>query len=215
MATLPNIEAFPTHWNQLNDVRADHRIDTNKNHNCGPESIAECLMYLTNVELPAGYIADVILGPDKVNVDTWNTQLADFIRNWSHIDVDDSNRGDSGAAIRYAIDQGYPIIVLFYWDLAAVDRGDMANAGGHWCPVIAYDDHSVTRSNPWGGVKETWDWGQFNKYKQNNVYVILKRRRAIDAGDRGLLDPFVQLVQKAAEEAQKMGYHRMSNQPAG
>ncbi|MFN8472395.1 MAG: hypothetical protein U0822_09415 [Anaerolineae bacterium] len=213
MPALPDVQAFPTTWNQLHDPRPDQRQDTNFKHNCGPESVAECIMYLTNIELPAGYIADVILGPDQVDVDTYNTQLAAFLHRWSHIDVDDSNHGDAAAGVKYAIGQGYPIIVLFYWDLAAVDRGDLANAGGHWCPVISYDDSSVTRSNPWGGITEMWTWDQFSRYQKSNVYVILKRRRAIDQGDRGLPDEFEQTVLQAAQEAKQRGYGGFS-QPA-
>ena len=75
--------------------------------------------------------------------------------------------------VRQAIDNGYPIIVLFYFSLSDP-------SSGHFSPVIAYDETGCTRANTWNGLRETWDWPTFEKWQKQGNCLVLKRTRAPD-----------------------------------
>jgi hypothetical protein len=162
-------------WNQLNDWTADGLPDKNRLYNCGPESVAECLKYLTGVELPADYIKDVMYGEGYVG-ETDVPHMVSFLQDRCQVPCE-VHSGDANTLlqplVRQAIDDGNPIIVLFFFTL-----NDPSS--GHFSPVVAYDETGCTRSNTWNGLQETWDWATFEKWQKLGNCVLLLRTRAAD-----------------------------------
>jgi hypothetical protein len=157
-------------WTQLNDLTADGRLDENRFNNCGPEAVAECLKYLTGIELPADFIKDVMYG-EAYSGYTDVPHLVNFLQKRCEVPCEvHGGEPDLQPVIRAALDAGHPIIVLYYWKLELP-------ASGHWCPVIGYDDKGCTRANVWNGKLETWDWATFKKWQKGGVAIVLKRTR--------------------------------------
>ncbi len=162
-------------WNQLNDWTADGLPDKNRLYNCGPESVAECLKYLTGVELPADYVKDVMYGEGYVG-ETDVPHMVSFLQDRCQVPCE-VHSGNANTllqpVVRKAIDNGNPIIVLFFFTL-----NDPSS--GHFSPVVAYDETGCTRSNTWNGLQETWDWATFEKWQKLGNCVALLRTRADD-----------------------------------
>jgi hypothetical protein len=196
---MPTLTPWPT-YNQLDDWTVDaDGIDENKENNCGPESIAMCLKYLTGVELPADFIKDAIYGQAHLGY-TLIPDLVKFLQRRCQIPAT-THSGDGATllqpAVRAAIDAGNPIIVLYFMAL------DQPNSG-HFCPVIGYDEGGCTRANPWGGVLEYQKWAEFEKWQKFGNAIVLKRVRAKDLGDRDPLtpaDPLIETLETLRAEA--------------
>ena len=149
---MPTLSPWPN-WSQLDDWTADGGPDENRLNNCGPESAAECLKYLTGVELPADFIKDAMYGEAYTGY-TDVGHLVDFLQRRCEVPCE-IHSGDGNSklqpVVQQAIDAGHPIVVLYYWKL------EQPNSG-HFCPVIAYDQNGCTRANVWNRQLETWDW---------------------------------------------------------
>lgn len=185
-------------YNQMNDWTVDaDGIDENRENNCGPESVAMCLKYLTGVELPADFIKDVLYGQDFTGY-TFMNDLARFLQKRCEIrcDIRVAQDPDLKPVIQKAIDSGFPMIVLFYWDR---DKPE----SGHFAPVIGYDDKGTTRANPSGGKLEYMKWDEFESWQKGNQCMVLQRQRPDNLGRGGLeLDPMIQGVEEMLKEAQ-------------
>jgi hypothetical protein len=209
---MPALSPWPN-WTQLNDWTADGRPDENRFNNCGPESVAECLKYLTGIELPADYIKDVMYGEAYTGY-TNIPPIVDFLQKKCAVpcevysdDLASAMGGRSTGStpahtrlqpvVQQALDAGHPIIVLFFWKLEEPNSG-------HFCPIVACDEHGCTRSNVWNGQMETWSWDTFEQWQKLGSAIELKRLRAPDlgAGMRGLLgDPLMQRMLAMQAEA--------------
>ncbi len=191
---MPGLSPWPI-YNQLDDWTVDDdKIDENKENNCGPESVAMCLKYLTGVELPADFIKDAIYGQKFLGY-TNIPDLANFLGRRCAVPCQNVGKGDDAPLqpfVRQAIDTGNPIIVLYYAFLEQPQSG-------HFCPVISYDDKGCTRANPWGGVLEYQTWDVFERWQKGYGF-ILNRVRAQDLpkGDRDL-GPFEPMVETALD----------------
>ncbi len=185
-------------YNQMNDWTVDaDGVDENKENNCGPESVAMCLKYLTGVELPADFIKDVLYGQDFTGY-TFMNDLARFLQKRCDVrcDIRVGQDTDLKPVLQSAIDKGFPIIVLFFFDRAKPESG-------HFAPVIGYDDKGATRANPWGGKLEYMLWADFESWQKGNQCIVLQRKRPDDIGRGGLeLDPLFMGVQEMLKEAQ-------------
>lgn len=187
-------------YNQLNDWTVDaDGIDENRENNCGPESVAMCLKYLTGVELPADFIKDVVRG-DGYKGYTFMTDLSGFLQRRCEVRCA-VHTGDATtkleATVKAALDQSYPIIVLFFWKLEQPESG-------HFAPVIGYDETGCTRANPWGGVLEKMTWAEFEQWQKMGACIVLERTRAHGLGaERGLeADPLLLGVEQMLTEAE-------------
>lgn len=172
-------------------------IDENRENNCGPESVAMCLKYLTGIELPADFIKDALYGQNYTGYSFMN-DLAGFLRKRCEVkcDIHVSQDASLQPVIQDAIDQGFPVIVLFYW------RREQPESG-HFAPVVGYDDKGVSRANPWGGQMEYMTWPDFEAWQKQNQCIVLRRRRVADL-DRGLEpDPLLRGVQEMRQEAEQ------------
>jgi hypothetical protein len=196
---MPALTPWPN-WSQMNDWTADGRPDENRFNNCGPEAVADCLKYLTGIELPADYIKDVMYGEAYTGY-TDIPPIVDFLQRLCEVPCE-VYRGDVGPHLRpvvqQALDAGHPIIVLFFWKLEEP-------YSGHFCPIVACDEYGCTRANVWNGQMETWSWDHFEQWQKLGNAIELKRLRAPDlgAGARGFPgDPLMQrmLAMQAAAQ---------------
>jgi len=164
-------------WNQRTDGTGDGRVSENAANDCGPESAAECIKYITGVELQADYIKDAMYGEDYVGYSDV-PHLCAFLNGRCAIPTE-SMAGDASTLLRpvvqKALSQGWPVIVLFFWDLSAL-------SGGHFCPVVACDDQTMTRSNPWTGARERWSWLHFEMWQREGTAIVCRRQRSLVSG---------------------------------
>jgi hypothetical protein len=166
-------------WSQLNDWTADGRPDENAYNNCGPESVAACLRYLTGIELPADYIKDVMYGEKHLGY-TDVPHLVQFLQAKCLVPCE-TYSGNAATllqpVVRRAINAGNPIIVLYFWTLSNP-------ASGHFCPVVSYDELGCARANVWNGQMEYWNWNKFEQWQKLGIAIVLKRVRASDLQPR-------------------------------
>ena len=159
-------------WSQLRDPFPWDVL--NATYDCGPESVAECVAYLTGVQLEAEYIKGEMYNAQYVGY-TDIVHLAGYLENKCAIPVQ-TYSGNAQTKLQPIVQKAlslyHPVIVLFFWDLQKL-------TGGHFCPVIACDEKVVTRSNPWTGATETWSWAHFEMFQQMGVALELKRKRSI------------------------------------
>lgn len=167
------LRPWPWRWNQLADATIDGRPDENADLNCGPQSLAECVYYLTceRVEFKADEIHDQVMPEGKRDV-TYAEQLALWC-GWHGIFAEVLT-GDARTRlepkVRWAIDNGKPIVVLFFFDLEKL-------TGGHWCPVYAYNTVGCWRANPLGGKSEFMTWAEFERAHLFGQALILHKTR--------------------------------------
>jgi hypothetical protein len=192
---MPALTPWPN-WSQLYDWTADGRPDENRLNNCGPESVADCLKYLTGIELPADYIKDVMYGEAYTGY-TFIPPIVDFLQKKCEVPcavysdnlasaMGGRSTGSTGAharlqpVVQQALEVGHPIIVLFFWKLEEPESG-------HFSPIVACDEYGCTRANVWNGQMETWSWDTFEHWQKLGSAIELQRVRAPDlgAGARG------------------------------
>ena len=196
---MPMLQPWPF-YNQLKDWTVDvDGVDENAKNNCGPESVAMCLKYLTGVELPADFIKDVMKGPHYTGY-TFTSDLTKFLEEKCEIPCEVHNGNAQTMlqpVVQRAIDNGYPIIVLYFWNINQPESG-------HWAPVIAYDSQGCSRMNPWGGVLEQWSWRKFERWQKYGHCIVLKRTRDknLDEDTRdGVINPLTNLIRARQQEA--------------
>lgn len=161
------------YWGQLVDWTADAQPDENRSNNCGPESLAMCLKYLTGVELPSDYVKDVEYGEGFVGY-TDTTHLERFLLRYANTHSRTIQVG-SMRELLYAewrhLLGGRPAIGLFSFSRPGA-------ADGHFRPVVGMDMHSVYTADPWTakrrreGYAEHWAWSK-------GILTLIDRRRSI------------------------------------
>lgn len=158
-------------YSQLNDWTADGN-DDNASYNCGPESVAMVIAYLTGVTLPASFIKDTLYGEGYVG-DTSVNANAGFLERYAGTpcDIYSCPTADNLLWTEWSfLKEGRPLIGLFYFDAPGV--------GGHFRAVIGMDEHFVYTADPWTGQKraegrlEHWSWSQ-------GILIGCRRSRAI------------------------------------
>ena len=165
------LHPWPDDWNQLDDWSTDENGDQNRYNNCGPESLAATLKYLTGVEMGADEIVETI---DNNHVGyTTVEQLTAWLKRYAEIETEE-HYGDASTLLRPvvegAIDNGYPVIVLFFFDINDPESG-------HFCPVYGYNDTGVYRHQVYGGGTEFMDWATFEAWQKLGTCFVVKRRR--------------------------------------
>lgn len=199
---MPALRPWPK-FNQLKDWTTDvDQSDENAENNCGPESVAMCLKYLTGVELPADFIKDVMYSPTYTGY-SFDDKLSEFMEKRCAIPVK-VHSGDARTRLQPivegAIDAGFPIIVLYFWEIKKPESG-------HWAPVIAYDEEGCTRLNPWGGAAETWSWAKFEAWQKLGLCIVLQRARDPNLGSRDLeTEPLAMQLHALLHEAADANY---------
>ena len=149
------------YWSQLSDWTTDaDKTDENATQNCGPESIAMCLKYLTGVEEPADFIKDVILGQNTVGTTTAQ-QLASYLRHYCEIPVDILISGSQNQFTWWVweyLHRGKPLI----WLRSFAYSTDPIL---HWCPLNFMSPTQIGEADPWTGTSkkysyaDAWTWG--------------------------------------------------------
>lgn len=180
-----NYQLTPWHlWSQNGDATWDGAADENHFNNCGPESCAMCLDYLTGVALPADVIHDAVAGQGFKGY-TGFPQLSGFLEQYCSIPTR-TYTGDGNTKLRPVVEAAlkalHPVIVLFYWNL-------QAHTGGHFCPVTACSDNGITRANPWGGISEDMSWAAFEDGQQDGCALELLRVRVVATATPGATPP--------------------------
>lgn len=163
---------WPWHWNQLTDGTLDG-TRTGWENNCGPESLAECVFYITagRFELKADEIHDQLMADNESRY-TSIAELSQWCQ-WHGIEVEPLSGNASTLLqpkVRWAIANGKPIIVLFAANLDTL-------TGGHFCPVYAYNADGCWRANPWGGKSEFMTWAEFERAQLTGQALILHATR--------------------------------------
>lgn len=201
---MPALKPWPAYNQRKGLAFDDDKKSENADNNCGPTSVAMCLKYLTGVEIPADFIKDVMYGPEYLGY-TYDNELRAFLEKRCDIPCE-AHSGTSKTLLRptveAAIDAGYPIIVLYFWKLDTYE-------GGHWAPVIAYDEAGCTRQDPWTGLADTWSWAKFEQAQNRGHCIVLKRKRDPNLGSRDLdteLDPTTLTAFTMIAEAEEAGY---------
>jgi hypothetical protein len=169
-----HIELHPwPFWSQLHDWTFDGRPDINKYNDCGPESVAMCLKYLTGVELPAEYIKDVMKGSGYVGY-TSVEDLAGFLSRYCECPTEILRPGDRHHLAHYEwqyLSKGRPLIGLFSFSAPGA-------ADGHFRAVIGRTASTAITADPWSGrrrvetLAEHWAWSK-------GVLIGLERRRRV------------------------------------
>jgi len=148
-------------WGQLTDWTADQEPDENRVNNCGPESIAMCLKYLTGIEMPADFIKDKILGQNATGyttVDQLTQYLFPYCETHTTVRTFD-NMNDYLWYEWYYLHQGAPLIGLYYFSAPGANDG-------HWRPVVGMTPTTVITADPWTGQARTedytthWQWSK-------------------------------------------------------
>lgn len=165
------LHPWPDKWNQLDDWSTDENGDQNRYNNCGPESISATLKYLTGVELSADEIVETM---DNNHVGyTTVEQLTAWLTRYAEIETE-THYGNASTLLRpvveEAIDNGYPVVVLFFFDI------NDANSG-HFCPVYGYNDSGIYRHQVYGGGTEFMAWEKFEAWQKLGTCFVVKRRR--------------------------------------
>jgi len=151
-------------WSQLHDWTTDPQGDVNAQNNCGPESVAMCLRFLTGVSLPAAFVKDVLYGESYVGY----TDVPDLEKFFETYCETPATTILTTSAANQAwwewkfLRQGKPLIGLFY----GYQDAQGALQGGHFRAVIGQTRDSVTTADPWTGaarvetVAEHWTWSK-------------------------------------------------------
>ncbi|HEV3309869.1 MAG TPA: papain-like cysteine protease family protein [Chloroflexota bacterium] len=148
-------------WDQLRDPMPPGIPNTNDANDCGPESVAMCLRYLTGVSLQADYIKDVIKGANYVGY-TGVPDLEAFLRNECETRAETilttSAANQAWWEWRY-LRQGKPLIGLFYGSAPGANDG-------HFRAVIGQTHTTAVTADPWTGQRrvetlaEHWAWSK-------------------------------------------------------
>jgi len=147
-------------YSQLDDWKAN-LSDQNARNNCGPESVAMCLKFLTGVELPADLIKDAIYGEGYVGY-TNVPDLEAYLRNYCETEaatILTTSAGNQAWGEWKYLKQGKPLIGLFSFSAPGANDG-------HFRAVIGQTRNTVTTADPWTGAKrvesiaEHWSWSK-------------------------------------------------------
>lgn len=146
-------------WGQNADWTSDGRPDENKADNCLMESLAECIKFLTHVELPADYIKDVLYGDGYTGFTYFRDAvrfLADYCDlpgyEWSH-----PTMGDTLWEVWNALKSGHPCIGLFQY-------GGISGGTPHCMPYLYLDTGKVIVSDPWTAQRRTFTYSEHNNW---------------------------------------------------
>lgn len=140
-------------WGQNVDWTSDGQPDENAKNNCLPESLAECIKYITKVELSADLIKDIEYGEAYTGFTDFN-HSTDFLKRYCELDsyqwsYDTNNQ--TLWEVWHALDKGFPIIGLFQY-------GGVPSGTHHCMPYVYLDEHTVTLSDPWIGMRRNFDY---------------------------------------------------------
>jgi hypothetical protein len=182
-------------WNQTADPARDHDVGSGPNaqNDCGPESLAMCLWYLTNVELDADYIWDTMRPGGELGY-TSIDDLQQFLQRYCSIPVDVvrvSATWNAGSAeywlllshIYLALEAGHPLIGLYSFTAPNSDDGHfraiygMTGTGPHG--GSGGQGHVLTADPATGQSRvetyaEHWGWSK-------GIVLHLKRKRCVIA----------------------------------
>ena len=183
------LDPWPVNWCQLNDPARDgdnvgpNGSGNNAYNDCGPESVAEVVKYITGVALDADYIKDVACGPNFVGYTNWgNLEL--FLNDYAEIQTGQPLVADPATVaghIKAWINAGHPAIALFYGGAIETPNMDGPQTGGHFCCVFGYDDAgNMIISDPWTGTERTMTPAQWNWCSQGQA-LACNRSRSIAA----------------------------------
>lgn len=197
---MPMLTPWPLK-DQLNDWTLDDGgMNPNAENNCGPASVAMCVKYLTGLDLPSDFIKDVLYGENFLGY-TFMNHLANFMQERAATRCE-LHSGDAHTLlqpiVRRSIDQGFPVIVLYFWRLEEPQSG-------HFAPVIGYDEGGCTRANPWGGKLEYWGWPMFEEWQKLGNCIVIQRKRdpQLDSESRDFIfdNPMINGVRDLQVEA--------------
>jgi len=157
-----NIELKPwPFWSQLSDWTADGQPDENAANDCGPESVAMCLKYLTGVELPADYIKDVMYGEGYTGY-TDVEHLERFLSRFTETRAVTMTAYTQPHLLWLEwtyLKRGWPLIGLFSFSAPGAPDG-------HFRAVIGQNAHQAITADPWTArrrvesLADHWAWSK-------------------------------------------------------
>lgn len=123
-------------------------VAENRWDDCLPASIAAVVEYLRGVVVAPDHIKDWAYGDGFVGY-TEPSRVAPFLSLWGiGYEVRRADAEDAKEATKAALRQGWPVVA----------RSFEPEGFYHYCPVVGYEDETVTRHNPLGGRRETLSW---------------------------------------------------------
>ena len=134
---------FPL-WGQLIDWTAKGENDNNSQYNCGPESIAMVLKYLTGIELPAYYIKDVETSMSYVG-DTTTVEMVHYFTTLCETKVTEhvaQSKEHLAWLIWKYLHDGKPLI----WLRSFASPTDTVY---HFAPIVYADNNMIGEADPW------------------------------------------------------------------
>lgn len=169
------------HWpfySQLHDWTADAQPDENRLNNCGPECLAMVTKYLTDVELPADFIKDVLYGESFQGYTSQEKQIY-WLRKYCNTGSDiytypvTASFGSSSVTAMFhkwddELLRGHPLIHLR--SFSGPNKPD-----GHFeCGIGSGKGYKIT-ADPWTGQRrvwsdrEFWDWSKGTFVRANRI----------------------------------------------
>lgn len=159
-------------WGQLVDWTADSQPDENKTHNCLPESMAECIKYVSGIELPADYIKDVEYGEAYIG-DTTFDKAAWFLERYCESPCIAWSTQDNRRTLYHVWDalvHGYPCVGLFQY-------GGVAGGANHCMPYVYLTADTIKVSDPWSASLITWDYPTHDAWSLYAGLTVKRLRR--------------------------------------
>ena len=190
---MPALSPWPN-WSQLDDWTADGGPDENRLNNCGPESAAECLKYLTGVELPADFIKDAMYGEAYTGY-TDVGHLVDFLQRRCEVPVRFTAEMPIRSCSRSCSRPSMPRIRSWCCITGSLSSPTAATS------VRSSPTIKTAAPVPTSGTAklETWDWATFEKWQKFGIAIVLKRTHTADLTRGMAAEPLVNRMRNHTE----------------
>lgn len=154
----------------LNQLSGNDDNDrANQYNECGPTSVRMLFLYYGLDESVLDITTEATSDPYWHGY-TYTYQLASVL-NDKNLHAVQVQSNDVVSAAKQALRNGYPVIYLRYWNLAA-------KTGGHFCVLVGDPDGDAYLNNPWGGVLDHWTWDQVAENSLGGWLIIVQKAKS-------------------------------------
>jgi hypothetical protein len=153
-------------WNQLQDPLPTGALPAWRFEECGEECVAEVIYAQHGVEVMADALRAQLGGPGRRGLTTG----ADLVRLLNRNNVPATALAPPDGAVAAQIQActmaGGLVIVLGRWVSPTVL---------HWVLVTRADTNGCGANDPWGGVRRTWVWSEFEAAYAGEIVAVRRR----------------------------------------
>jgi len=156
----------PPLWNQLADPLPTGALPVWRYEECGEECVAEILYAQHGVEVLADALRAQLGGPGRRGLTTG----ADLVRLLNRNNVPATfltpPAGAVAAQVQACTMAGGVVIALGRWISPTVL---------HWILVTRADNAGCGANDPWGGVRRSWDWADFEAHFGGDLVAVRRK----------------------------------------